>query len=181
MAPHGVPPFGWRDLSTPQSLLTPLSQKTVVMPELLHVFVIVDLCCKLSSSMCRIACPCSCNVSTSSVHVPPVQPLVVSSHFSALLRLLLLVIHVLLIHLILNNWFVALTVNVSVNLMILSTRSHRDRWFQVSLGIAESSRSRWGKDASGHRTHFSTGNSLIHECRTYTSCSRGNHVYRPVS
>ena len=79
MAPHGVPPFGWRDLSTPQSLLTPLSQKTVVKPELLHVFVIVDRCCKLSSSMCRVACPCSCNVSTRSVHVPPVQPLVVSS------------------------------------------------------------------------------------------------------
>ena len=56
-----------------------------------------------------------------------------------------------------------------VTLMCLQTRSYRDLWLHVSIGIAEPKHSCLGKD------------SLTHECSTYTPCSRGNHMYRPVS
>ena len=88
------------------------------------------------------------------------------SHSSALLRLLLLVIHAI------NNGTniqlsVTLTVNFSLNLMTPPTRSYRYRWLHVSHGIVESQHSCPERVSSGHRTRFAVGNSLIHECSTH--------------
>ena len=106
-----------------------------------------------------------------SVHVPPVRPTLASSSSFVPLSLLLLVIHVLLVHLIHNNGtniqrIVAPTVNFILKLMILPTKSYRDRWFHVSLGVAESQQSWLGKGSPGRRTRFSVENSFVHECST---------------
>ena len=170
----------------------------MVVAHLFHALVIFDRFCELSASMSRIACPCSDTVSAPTsirnvctfIFFPFGQRrchrLFLSHSCSALLRLLLLVIHDLLIHHILNNRtniqrIVTLMMNFSLNFASLQTRSYRDRWFHVSLGIAETQHSGPGKRSSAHRTRFSVGNSVIHECSTYTPCSRGNHENRSVS